>query len=159
MTLLRDVLEKNSLEKFGLHKSPRTQPRSEHTQSFVAVHSPCDLITSPRPTVGAPCFVDAVRSSGVTKRRRPEVSCLGVPKWYHFDPPESPHMPGTESVQGSTHQITAACGHSMNPKENPWLSVVLYHYGPEGSKQAMYHEGGLYLLAKAVDCLLMQFLH
>jgi hypothetical protein len=94
-------------------------------------------------------------NSGKPKRRESDVSHLGAPVWYDNIAPELVDMPGTESVHTSVPSITAAHGYSVKPKD-PWLSIVLFHYGCKESKMAEYHEQSQF--PQPVDFLLCRLI-
>lgn len=77
----------------------------------------------------------------VPKRRRPEVSRLGAPKWYDRDPPEAPEMPGTEKTDILQKRFTVAHAHVREQVgDDPYLAVLLYNYAQETSRQARYYD-------------------
>lgn len=76
----------------------------------------------------------------VPKRRRPEISRLGAPKWYNKDPPEPPEMPGTEKTEIANQPYTAAHAYSWKAcdageDDLPYCGLVLYSYA---EPQAMF---------------------
>ncbi|KAF7323699.1 Bin3-type SAM domain-containing protein [Mycena kentingensis (nom. inval.)] len=76
----------------------------------------------------------------VPKRRRPEVSRLGVPEW-HKDPPPAPQMVGTAHASPAPRYTTAHASvfQEDSSKKSPWLGLVLYSHAPPNFARPMYH--------------------
>ncbi|KAI0789670.1 hypothetical protein C8Q75DRAFT_806832 [Abortiporus biennis] len=160
MSLLRDVLKNNSASKTpnssipsGLSSKSRTlilerKSRKWDTASIKSaggvtirsIRSIAESVTSFATTL--------VGGRRVPKRRRPDVSRLGVPKWYDKNPKEAQEMPGTLRAVylDGAHNIpyTAAHGYSFvkrsreSDEGTPWMSLIVYNYAREGSLQARY---------------------
>lgn len=82
----------------------------------------------------------------VRKRRRPEISRLGLPKWYNKDPPEPPEMPGTEKIDLVDQPYTAAHAYSFKTldareEDSPYCCLVLYNYAEPTAAHPRYHDG------------------
>ncbi|GJE88825.1 hypothetical protein PsYK624_049120 [Phanerochaete sordida] len=81
----------------------------------------------------------------VPKRRRPEVSRLGVPTWYNKDPPPPREAPGTETIELAGRPYT--CAHAFPLKavdakegEEPYCCLVLYSYADPSLSSAKYYD-------------------
>lgn len=157
MSLLRNVLRKNSAStndappaglslrsKESLFSSTLRKSAdaiSLKSAGGVSVHSVRSIAES------ATSFTSALFNNGqrIPKRRRPEVSRLGVPTWYNKDPPEPPEMRGTEKVDFASRPYT--CAHSLplrtvdaKPDEEPYCCLVLYNYAESSLNYATYYD-------------------
>ncbi|KAJ6562562.1 hypothetical protein B0H19DRAFT_99700 [Mycena capillaripes] len=77
----------------------------------------------------------------VPKRRRPDISKLGVPEWYAENPPPAPLLPGTAAASPAPAFTSAHASvlHPLSEEDKPWLGLVLYSHAHPESAMAMYH--------------------
>ena len=81
----------------------------------------------------------------IPKRRRPDVSRLGLQKWYNKEPPPPEEMQGTAKVDLTGYPYT--CAHAFplrapNAKETdePYCCLVLYSYAEASLTHAKYYD-------------------
>ncbi|KAJ6624251.1 hypothetical protein B0H10DRAFT_751497 [Mycena sp. CBHHK59/15] len=143
MSLLRDVLKRgkhapNSPDGPGALTSKRSIKKyasSVKSSGGASMRSLADSVFS---------FYSAVTGSGprVPKRRRADVSRLGVPpEWYADDPPPAPLMDGTAAPPACPGYTTAHAEvmHATETGDKPWLGLVLYSHAPPSAAIPMYH--------------------
>lgn len=167
MSLLRNVLRKNTAtnpdgaptaglsdtSKQSLHSlktlknssifSDARSVKSSGGATVYSVRSIAESITS---------FTSAVLGGKrVPKRRRPDVSRLGVPKWYDRNPLPAPEMPGTETAP-ELEQRRYTVGHAYpqrrknakgEEQKEPYASVVLFSHAPSTARFARYYDNGM----------------
>ena len=158
MSLLRNVLRKNTAKsdaepvpglsdksKQGLlavlqRKSGANDGASMKSSGGITVHSVRSIAESV--TSFASAFLGGKR---VPKRRRPDISHLGTPKWYDKNPPAAPEMPGTETADTARRTFAAANAQLRRRSDGkcgdePYLCAVLYSFAPEGAGRARYFD-------------------
>lgn len=154
MSLLRNVLRKNtanadaqpaaglsdkskqSLLSVLRRKSDAADGASVRSSGGATVYSVRSIAESV--TSFASAFLGGKR---VPKRRRPDISRLGAPKWYDKNPPEAPEMPGVEETDIARRPFTAAHGYVReNDAGERYISMVLYSYAPESATTARYYD-------------------
>ncbi|PSR76747.1 hypothetical protein PHLCEN_2v8232 [Hermanssonia centrifuga] len=159
MSLLRTVLKKNiassdlqpaeglsdtarqNLRSIALKKSA-ADAVSVKTSGGVSVYSVRSIAESVASFTSA--FFGGKR---IAKRRRPEISRLGAPKWYDKNPPGAPEIPGTERTDIGSSPFTCAHGYSRKrenakDEEPPYLSLVLYSYAQANGIRPRYYSDG-----------------
>ena len=157
MSLLRNVLRKNSATTNADGPPPGLSPKSRESLLMAKMKKSADAI-SLRSAGGV--SIHSVRSIAesvtsftsqlfggqrVPKRRRPEISRLGAPTWYNKDPPPPPEMPGTEKIDLSREPYTAAHAYSfrafgVGDDDPPYCTVVLYSYAEPGAVFPRYYD-------------------
>lgn len=156
MSLLRNVLKKNTAttddvptllsekSRQGLRiMAAKNVKKAADTKSVggVSVYSVRSIAAS------MASFTSTLFGQRVPKRRRPDVSTLGLPKWYNKDPPEPIEVPGTEIMDLTGQPYTAAHATSMRQQgadelSPPYLTVVLYsHATPEVQRARYFNDG------------------
>jgi hypothetical protein len=157
MSLLRNVLKKNTSSTSTDAPSGLSAKSRESLFSVSALRKSADAISLK--SAGG-ISIHSVRSIAesvtsftsqlfggqrVPKRRRPEISRLGVPTWYNKDPPPAPEMVGTELIDFSDEPYTHAHATSWKlydaTDDDPvYCSLVLYSHAPSGAPFARYYD-------------------
>ncbi len=158
MSLLRTVLKKN-VASSDLQPAERLSDTARQNLRSIALKKSADAV-SVKTSGGVSVY--SVRSIAesvasftsaffggkrVAKRRRPEISRLGAPRWYDKNPPGAPEIPGTERTDIGSSPFTCAHGYSRkreNAKdgEPPYLSLVLYSYAQANGIRPRYYSDG-----------------
>jgi hypothetical protein len=147
-SLLRGVLRKNS-EQSGVAvptslASKRTT--KEYTSSFKSTSG--GTIRSVHSVAGSVASFYSTLTGGnkTPKRRRPDVSRLGVPKFYAKNSKPAVEPEGVQLL--TSEQLgpyTVAHGKSFSsigPDQKPWGSIVLYNHGSVSDPRPIYHSQG-----------------
>jgi hypothetical protein len=150
MSLLRKVLRNNS-ESSG-YDAPKTltsrRGMKEYAESIKStggltirsVRSIAESVSSFYSTIAG--------GSRIPKRRRPDVSRLGAPKFYHRNPKPAVDMPGVKYLDSDMlGPYTTAHGMSFaTPNtQKAWCSVVLYSHASFDDPYPIYHARGKHL--------------
>ena len=161
MSLLRNVLKKNTANTdvqpapglsdktkaklFSLSRKLGWDPvngdkasiKSSSGMTVYSVRSIAESVTSFASTL--------LGGKRVPKRRRPDVSRLGAPKWYDKSPPDAPEMPGTERVDISNRPFQTTHAYSFsNPtaqRGQPYICIILHNHAAEGADRPRYYDG------------------
>ncbi|EKM51751.1 uncharacterized protein PHACADRAFT_31568 [Phanerochaete carnosa HHB-10118-sp] len=156
MSLLRNVLRKNSASTndapSGLSQNSKesliasTLKKSADAISLksaggISVHSVRSIAES------VSSFASGLlNGKRVPKRRRPDVSRLGLPKWYNKDPPGPEEMLGTEKVDPTSRPYSCTHAFPLKPVDakdgdEPYCCLVLYSYADSSATHAKYYDG------------------
>ncbi|EIN11294.1 hypothetical protein PUNSTDRAFT_50345 [Punctularia strigosozonata HHB-11173 SS5] len=144
MSLLRKVLHKNS-ESSGFDAPKALTSRAGVKAYAASVKSSAGgTIRSVRSVAESVSSFYTALTGGtrVPKRRRPDVSRLGAPKFYKRDPKPPPDAPGAKVVDAATAgPLTAAHGMSFATPgtDKAWCSVVLYSHAKVTDPYPVYH--------------------
>ncbi|KAF7330893.1 hypothetical protein MVEN_02428800 [Mycena venus] len=145
MSLLRDVLKRGKPSPNGpgdgslpisSKRNMKSYASSVKSSGGASMRSLAESISS---------FYSTLTGSGprVPKRRRADISRLGVPEWYADEPPPLQAMPGTAppSEAPAFSIAHSRVMHATDANVEPWLSVVLYSHAPATNPMPMYHNG------------------
>jgi hypothetical protein len=146
-SLLRGVLQKNS-EKNGYEPPKALTSRrgmKEYAGSILSTGG--STIRSVRSIAESVASFYSLMSGGsrVPKRRRPDVSRLGTPKFYHKNPKPALELPGVKYLDSEIlGPFTAAHARSFpdRPDEKPWGSIVLFSHASSEDPRPIYHARG-----------------
>ncbi|KIP06788.1 hypothetical protein PHLGIDRAFT_445208 [Phlebiopsis gigantea 11061_1 CR5-6] len=157
MSLLKNVLRKNSATTSSDAPPPGLSPESRESLLMAKMKKSADAISlrsaggvSIRSVLSIAESVSSFTSQlfggqRVPKRRRPEISRLGVPTWYNKDPPPPPEMPGTEKIDLSGEPYAAAHAYSfrsfaVGEDVPPYCTVVLYSHAEPRAVYPRYYD-------------------
>jgi hypothetical protein len=153
-SLLKDLLRKNS-EASG-HDAPKALTSRRGMKEFADSQSTKSVggntIRSVRSIAGSIASFYSFVGGGtkVAKRRRPDISRLGVPKFYNKNPKEPEHLEGVKPIDtDELGPYTAAHARSFRSSNDtkPCGSIVLYSHAAAEDTMALYHGRGRSFLA------------
>jgi hypothetical protein len=152
-SLLKNVLQKNS-EVSG-HEAPKALTSRKGLQEYAesikttggstirSVRSIAESVTS--------FYSLMTGGSRIPKRRRPEVSRMGVPKFYRKNPKAMLDMEGVKYL--TTNELGPwSAAHAKSFRSNgddsgdAWASIVLYSHASANDPMPIYHGRGEYRL-------------
>ncbi|KIJ28351.1 hypothetical protein M422DRAFT_270353 [Sphaerobolus stellatus SS14] len=147
MSLLKDILRKNT----ALSRSDTPPQLSDTSKKSLKKYaasvrsSSAGTIRSLRSLAESVVSFSSLLTLGgsrIPKRRRPDISRLGVPKWYKGTPPKPERIAGTEWIDGATVNEFKA-GHvilnNLAAPQDPESCVILYSSASPASRHARYH--------------------
>lgn len=148
MSLLRTVLKKNSSSSPG---SPAPfNPGGPTKRPFFSAQSSAASFKSVASTIQSiSSFYSTLTKGGaqVPKRRKPDVSRLGAPRFYENTPSDPERLDGVEVLSREeldSIPLTAGHAESLNDSKTgePWLSVILYSHAKPSNRYPRYHNEG-----------------
>jgi hypothetical protein len=149
-SLLQNVLRKNSEESGFQAPKALTSKRGMKEYAGSIMSTGGSTIRSVRSIAESITSFYSLMSGGsrIPKRRRPDVSRLGVPKFYHKNPKPALEIPGVSYLDtNSLGPYTAAHAQSF-PRNiqgvKPWASIILYSHATTDDPFPIYHAKGLF---------------
>jgi hypothetical protein len=149
-SLLKDLLRKNS-ESSGYDAPKALTSRrgmKEYAESVKSTGG--NTIRSVRSIAGSIASFYSLVGGGsrVPKRRRPDISRLGVPKFYRKNPKPPEDVKGVKTLETSElgpYTAAHAKSYTTTAGQKPWGSIVLYSHASKEDEMPVYHGRGKYL--------------
>jgi hypothetical protein len=146
-SLLKDLLKKNS-ESSG-YDAPKALSSKRGVKDQADTKSLSGTIRSVKSIAGSIASFYSLIGGGskIPKRRRSDISRLGVPKFYPKNPKPPEDMPGVKYLNteelGPYTAAHAKSFSSLGAPGKPWGSIVLYSHASVEDELPVYHGRGI----------------